>query len=103
MGGIHGGEHDECNELGVERRGEKDEPGFLENVIELYCILLHTFCFILQEGAFVKLQLGQETTLYVDNDIPTHCFCPCGHMASEKTIKYVLCVNILFYLYIYCI
>lgn len=39
-------------------------------------------------GPFVKLQLGQETSFYVDNDIPTHCFCPCGHMASEKTIKY---------------
>jgi len=41
-----------------------------------------------EEGAFVKLQLGQETSFYVDNATPTYCFCPCGHMASEKTIKY---------------
>jgi len=41
----------------------------------------------MQTGPFVKLQLGQETSFYVDNDVPTHCFCPCGHMASEKSVK----------------
>ncbi|XP_064623942.1 E3 ubiquitin-protein ligase pellino homolog 2-like [Lineus longissimus] len=39
-------------------------------------------------GPFVKLQMGSEPSLYIDNDPPTHCFCPCGHMASEKSVKY---------------
>jgi len=42
----------------------------------------------LKTGLFVQLCMGQETSFYVDNEIPTHCFCPCGHMASERTVKY---------------
>lgn len=38
-------------------------------------------------GPFEKLQLGIETTFYVDNEPPTHCFYPCAHMASESTVK----------------
>ena len=52
-----------------------------------------------QTGPFVKLQLGQETSFYVDNDVPTHCFSPCAHMASDNSVKYVntlLCDWILF-------
>lgn len=45
------------------------------------------FCF--QTGPFVRLQMGQETSFYVDNEAPSHCFTPCGHMASESTVKYV--------------
>ncbi|XP_053375046.1 protein pellino-like [Mercenaria mercenaria] len=37
---------------------------------------------------FVKLKMGAELSLYVDNEHPTYCFSPCGHMASEKTVKY---------------
>ena len=45
--------------------------------------------FVLQKGPFVKLQMGQETSHYIDNESPSHCFCNCGHMASEKTVKLV--------------
>ena len=41
----------------------------------------------------MKLQLGLETSLYMDTDPPTHCFCPCAHMASEKTIQYVIIIS----------
>ncbi|KAK2160264.1 hypothetical protein LSH36_137g06016, partial [Paralvinella palmiformis] len=41
-----------------------------------------------KSGPFVKLQMGQETSYYVDNEMPTHCFCPCGHMASQRTVRY---------------
>lgn len=37
---------------------------------------------------FVKLKMGCELSLYVDNEHPTHCFSPCGHMASENTVRY---------------
>lgn len=37
---------------------------------------------------FVKLKMGCELSLYVDNEHPTYSFSPCGHMASEKTVKY---------------
>ncbi|CAH1790722.1 unnamed protein product, partial [Owenia fusiformis] len=39
-------------------------------------------------GLFTKLLLGNETSLYTSRDPPTHCFCPCAHMASEHTVKY---------------
>ncbi|ESO12018.1 hypothetical protein HELRODRAFT_184813 [Helobdella robusta] len=45
-------------------------------------------------GPFVKLQLGEETSFYNDNGIITHCFSPCGHMASEKTVRYWSTVQI---------
>ena len=48
----------------------------------LVCVIV-----MFQTGPFVKLQMGQETSYYVDNEGPSHCFCPCGHMASEKTVK----------------
>jgi pellino protein len=41
-----------------------------------------------KNGAFVRLQTGQETSFYVDSNTPTHCFSPCGHMSSETTVKY---------------
>ena len=49
-------------------------------------ILMYMYCNF-QSGPFVKLQLGLETSVYVDTEPPTHCFCPCAHMASEKTIQ----------------
>ncbi|KAL3873665.1 hypothetical protein ACJMK2_036777 [Sinanodonta woodiana] len=42
----------------------------------------------LSVGPFVKLKMGCELSLYVDNEHPTHCFSPCGHMASEHTCRY---------------
>ncbi|XP_013391712.1 E3 ubiquitin-protein ligase pellino homolog 2 [Lingula anatina] len=42
----------------------------------------------LKVGPFVRLLPGSETSLYVESAPPTHCFSPCGHMASEESVKY---------------
>lgn len=34
--------------------------------------------------------MGLEPDFYVDSGPPTFAFNPCGHMATEKTVKYVL-------------
>ena len=52
-------------------------------------IMLHVCVSRVQTGPFVKLLMGQETSFYADTEPPTHCFCPCAHMASESTVKYV--------------
>lgn len=41
-------------------------------------------------GAVVKLSMGIEPAFYVDNGPPTYAFSPCGHMATEKTVKLVI-------------
>lgn len=48
----------------------------------------------LKKGPVVKLCMGIEPAFYVDNDPPNHAFNPCGHMASEKTVKYWASVSI---------
>ncbi|XP_037576089.1 protein pellino-like isoform X1 [Dermacentor silvarum] len=48
----------------------------------------------LKKGPVVKLCVGIEPAFYVDNDPPNHAFNPCGHMASEKTVKYWASVSI---------
>lgn len=40
----------------------------------------------------VQLSMGLEPAFWVDCEPPTYAFNPCGHMASEKTVKYVLVV-----------
>ena len=35
-----------------------------------------------------KLCMGSEPGFYVDCLPPAYCFVPCGHMASEATVKY---------------
>ncbi|XP_036363243.1 protein pellino isoform X1 [Octopus sinensis] len=42
----------------------------------------------LKESPFIKLEVGSELSFYVDAGSPTYCFSPCGHMASENTVKY---------------
>ncbi|XP_071447622.1 protein pellino isoform X2 [Hetaerina americana] len=42
----------------------------------------------LEVGPVVTLIVGIEPAFYVDNGPPTFAFNPCGHMASEKTVKY---------------
>ncbi|XP_066148841.1 protein pellino [Euwallacea fornicatus] len=42
----------------------------------------------LELGPVVKLCMGLEPSFYVDSGLPTFGFNPCGHMASEKTVKY---------------
>lgn len=41
-------------------------------------------------GSVVKLTMGIEPAFYVDRGPPTYAFRPCGHMATEKTVKFVL-------------
>ncbi|XP_013777211.1 protein pellino-like isoform X1 [Limulus polyphemus] len=42
----------------------------------------------LKVGPIVKLCMGIEPAFYVDSGPPTFAFNPCGHMASEQTVKY---------------
>uniref|UniRef100_A0A1A7WU93 Pellino homolog 2 n=1 Tax=Iconisemion striatum TaxID=60296 RepID=A0A1A7WU93_9TELE len=39
-------------------------------------------------GPYVLLCLGSEPAFYVDTGAPTHAFVPCGHVCSEKSVKY---------------
>ncbi|XP_030075639.1 E3 ubiquitin-protein ligase pellino homolog 3 isoform X2 [Microcaecilia unicolor] len=39
-------------------------------------------------GPYVPLWLGCEAGLYLDAGRPTHAFCPCGHVCSERTVRY---------------
>ncbi|XP_032660186.1 E3 ubiquitin-protein ligase pellino homolog 3 isoform X2 [Chelonoidis abingdonii] len=39
-------------------------------------------------GPYVPLWLGCEAGLYLDAGQPTHAFCPCGHVCSQKTVQY---------------
>lgn len=50
-------------------------------------------------GSVVKLSMGIEPAFYVDCGPPTYAFRPCGHMATEKTVKLVL--SILQYLWVF--
>lgn len=45
-------------------------------------------------GIVSKLAVGIEPSFYVDSGELTHAFNPCGHMASEKTVKYWSSVKI---------
>lgn len=42
----------------------------------------------LKMGPVVKLCMGIEQAFYVDIGPPTFAFNPCGHMATEKTVKF---------------
>lgn len=42
----------------------------------------------LELGPIVRLCMGLEPSFYVDSGPPTFAFNPCGHMSSEKTVKY---------------
>lgn len=42
----------------------------------------------LKVGPVVTLCMGCEPAFYVDSGPPTYAFNPCGHMATEKTVKY---------------
>ena len=41
----------------------------------------------LMVGSVVKVCMGLEPAFYVDSGPPTFAFNPCGHMATEKTVK----------------
>lgn len=38
-------------------------------------------------GPVVRVCMGLEPAFYVDSGPPTFAFNPCGHMATEKTVK----------------
>ncbi|XP_032791337.1 protein pellino isoform X2 [Daphnia magna] len=42
----------------------------------------------LKVGPVSQLSMGLEPAFWVDREPPTYAFNPCGHMASEKTVKY---------------
>ncbi|CAH8676941.1 unnamed protein product [Schistosoma haematobium] len=42
----------------------------------------------LQASLFIPLRMGIESAFYVDRSLATHCFNPCGHIASENTVRY---------------
>ncbi|CAH8625937.1 unnamed protein product [Heterobilharzia americana] len=42
----------------------------------------------LQASSFIPLRMGIESAFYVDRSLATHCFNPCGHIASENTVRY---------------
>lgn len=48
----------------------------------------------LSVGTVAKLSMGLEPSFYIDSGPLTHVFNPCGHMASEETIKYWCSVQI---------
>ncbi|XP_017474142.1 PREDICTED: protein pellino, partial [Rhagoletis zephyria] len=48
----------------------------------------------LEVGPVVTLCMGLEPAFYVDVGAPTYAFNPCGHMATEKTVKYWANVDI---------
>ena len=60
-----------------------------EYVLQIIWIFFVDFSFVFQDGPFVKLKMGCELSVYVDAHQPTHCFNPCGHVASENTVRYV--------------
>lgn len=39
-------------------------------------------------GPYEPLIMGNEASFCVDSEPPSHAFCPCGHVCSEKTAKY---------------
>lgn len=43
----------------------------------------------MKEGLVVRVCMGIEPAFYVDAEPPTYAFNPCGHMASERTVKLV--------------
>jgi pellino protein len=45
-------------------------------------------------GPMAKLCMGMEPAFYVDAGPPTFAFNPCGHMATEKTVKYWASIGI---------
>ena len=50
----------------------------------------------LSVGSVVKLSMGNEPSFYADCSPPTFSFNPCGHMASEKTVRSVPGSSILY-------
>ncbi|OXU27906.1 hypothetical protein TSAR_016313 [Trichomalopsis sarcophagae] len=52
------------------------------DLINKKCPLCHL------SGPYIKLYMGLEPVFYVDYGPPVYAFKPCGHMATEKTVKF---------------
>ncbi|XP_070578036.1 E3 ubiquitin-protein ligase pellino homolog 2-like isoform X2 [Ptychodera flava] len=39
-------------------------------------------------GPYVPLVMGNEASFYVDSGPPSHAFYPCGHVCTEKTVRF---------------
>lgn len=48
----------------------------------------------LMVGPVVKVCMGLEPAFYVDSGPPSFAFNPCGHMATEKTVKFWASVDV---------
>ena len=49
----------------------------------------HPLCPVCRaEWKLVKLTVGWDTSFWVDRGPLSHCFNPCGHVASEMTVRY---------------
>jgi len=61
----------------------------LSSVIYFFICLASTLVlsFVFQVGPMAKLCMGMEPAFYVDAGPPAFAFNPCGHMATEKTVK----------------
>jgi Pellino len=55
----------------------------------------------MEVGPVVTLCMGIEPAFYVDSGPPTYAFNPCGHMATEKTVKWVWMNLLKFQIYSY--
>lgn len=55
----------------------------------------------LELGPVVTLCMGLEPAFYVDVGAPTFAFNPCGHMATEKTVKWVKILKMFCWLIVY--
>ncbi|KAL5107397.1 hypothetical protein TcWFU_001802 [Taenia crassiceps] len=41
-----------------------------------------------QRSQFVRISVGEEVGFFVDRGALSHCFNPCGHIASEATVRF---------------
>lgn len=72
-----------CEHVQLYREREEDKSSD-----DRLCIM----CYV--KGPVVPLSMGLEPAFSVDSGPPTHAFNPCGHMTSERTVKYWANVSI---------
>ncbi|XP_078001317.1 E3 ubiquitin-protein ligase pellino homolog 1-like [Glandiceps talaboti] len=66
---------------GYHRWGRRDSAKEKED-LERTCPLCR------EVGPYVPMVMGNEPSFYVDSGPPSHAFCPCGHVCSEKTVRF---------------
>lgn len=63
--------------------GHKDKNSNNESVEKHKCPMCNT-----ESGRIIQLTMGMEPTFHLDSSALNYAFNPCGHIASEKTVKY---------------